>query len=97
MDGIHGTGFVGEVVLLAMGLVAAGLSLYARDVWSALPSHRLFLASACTTLLAWAIGLAEEFVASPRAHAVLDGVERGLLAVSAVSFFVWALRLPGRT
>ncbi len=55
------------------------------------------VASACTTLLAWGIGLVEEFVASPRAHAVLDGVERGLLAVSAVSFFVWALRLPGRT
>ena len=96
MDRAAGDRLIGEIVLLAMGLVAAALSLVARGVWSALPSHRIFLASACATLLAWACGLAEEFVSVPVAHALLDGIERALLAVSAVCFFLWALRLPDR-
>jgi len=96
MDGVAGARLVGEVVLLAMGLLAASLSLLARGVWSALPSHRIFLASACATLLAWACGLAEELVSARAAYALLDGLERGLLAASAVCFFLWALRLPDR-
>ena len=94
MDGVAGPGFVGEVVLLAMGLLAAGFSLYVRDAWAALPSRGIFVASATITLLAWAFGLAEEFATSTFMYAVLDGVERALLAASAVCFFLWALRLP---
>jgi hypothetical protein len=80
-------------VLFVLGLAAALLSWRFRAVWSAVPGARRLGGSALLTLAAWGMGWAESLARGRPEAAILGGVERGLLAASAVLLSGWALRL----